>query len=73
MTSLTWVIVGLPVQLSVDVTEPMLTGGTSLVQLTPTEEGHIMYGGTLSLKVTVRQLLTASHMTLFKVEIVILL
>ena len=53
VTSPTCVIVAAPPQLSVDVTDAILTGGTWLAHCTVTGAGHVSIGGVSSKTVMV--------------------
>jgi hypothetical protein len=53
VTSLTKLTVAVPLQLSVVVTNPMFTTGTSAAQVTVTATGQVIVGATLSLTVMI--------------------
>ena len=53
VTSLTKLIVGVPVQLSVAVTAVVEGAGIDAAQVTVTGAGHVMLGGTLSFTVMI--------------------
>jgi hypothetical protein len=53
VTSLTKVTVAVPLQLSVVVTEPVLTCGMDKAQITVTLAGQVIVGATLSLTVMI--------------------
>ena len=51
VTSLTKLMLGVPIQLSVAVTRLVFAAGTDAAQVTVTGAGHVMLGGTLSFTV----------------------